>query len=73
MNGKEEMKNDMVRELACLLMDKEPTLSMEQALNLVFNSETYQKILEDETRLYYQSARYVFSYLLQELETGKIE
>jgi len=45
---------------------------MDQALGMVFNSETYQKLLEDKTRLYYQSAGYVFSYLQQELETGKI-
>lgn len=72
MNEKDEMKSDMVRCLACLLMEQWPNLSMEQALSMVFNSETYQKVLEDETRLYYQSAKYVFSYLQQELETGKI-
>ena len=36
----------------------------------MFNSDTYQKLLNDKTRLYYQSARYVFSYLQHELETG---
>ena len=72
MNEKDEMKSDMVRCLASLLMEQSPNLSMEQALSLVFNSETYQKVLEDETRLYYHSAKYVFSYLQQELETGKI-
>ncbi|PTL34329.1 hypothetical protein C7120_07290 [Prevotella sp. oral taxon 376] len=72
MSEKEEMKSDMVRDLASLLMDRDPGLSMDQALGMVFNSETYQKLLEDKTRLYYQSAGYVFSYLQQELETGKI-
>ena len=72
MNEKDEMKSDMVKCLASLLMEQRPNLSMEQALSLVFNSVTYQKVLEDETCLYYQSAKYVFSYLQQELETGKI-
>lgn len=72
MNEKEEMKNDMVKNLAVLLMEKDKSLSMEQALSLVFNSDTYQKLLDDKTRLYYQSPRYVFSYLENELETGKI-
>lgn len=72
MNEKDEMKSDMVRCLASLLMEQRPNLSMEQALSMVFNSVTYQKVLEDETHLYYQSAKYVFSYLQQELETGKI-
>lgn len=73
MSETEEMKNDMARDLASLLMDKDSALSMEQALNMVFNSETYQKLLNDKTRLYYQSVGYVFSYLQQELGTGKIE
>ena len=68
----EEIKNDMVKDLACLLMEKNATLTMEQALDIVFNSDTYQKLLNDKTRLYYPSARYVFSYLQHELETGKV-
>lgn len=68
----DEMKNDMVKELAVLLMEKDSSLSMDRALSLVFNSDTYQKILDEKTRLYYQSPRYVFSYLENELETGKI-
>mgnify|MGYP003092399782 FL=1 len=68
----DEIKNDIVKDLACLLMEKNATLTMEQALDIVFNSDTYQKLLNDKTRLYYQSARYVFSYLQHELETGKV-
>lgn len=69
---KEEMVNDMVKDLALLLMDKEKPLSMEQVLSLVFNSDTYIKLLDDKARLYFQSPRYVFSYLENELETGKV-
>lgn len=72
MSEKDEMKNDMVKDLAALLMEKDKTLTMEQALSLVFNSDTYQKLLDDRTRLYFQSPKYVFSYFENELETGKI-
>ena len=72
MNKIEEMKADLVKDLAHMLMSKNANLSMNQALELVFNSETYQKLINDKTQLYYQSAGYVFSYLQQELETGKI-
>ena len=44
----------------------------EQALSLVINSDTYQRILNDDTQLYYQSPRYVYSFLSGELKTGKI-
>lgn len=66
------MKMDMVKNLALLLMEKDSSLSMEQALSVVFNSETYQKMMDEKTRLYYQSPRYVFSFLEAELSTGKI-
>ena len=66
------MKNVMVKDLASLLMEKDKSLSIDRALTLVFNSDTYQKLLNDKTRLYYQSPRYVFSFLEDELETGKI-
>lgn len=72
MSEKDEMKNDMVKELASLLMENDSSLTMGQALSLVFNSDTYQKLLNDKTRLYYQSPLYVYSYLENELKTGKI-
>lgn len=72
MSDTEEMKNDMVKEITTILMEKDKSLDMEHALALVFNSDTYQKLLDDNTRLYYQSPRYVFSYLENELHTGKV-
>ena len=72
MSETDEMKNEMVKDLASLLMEKDKSLSIDRALALVLNSDTYQKLLNDRTRLYYQSPRYVFSFLEDELETGKI-
>lgn len=72
MSEQAQMKMDMVKSLALLLLDKDTTLSMEQALSAVFNSDTYQKMMEDKTKLYYQSPRYVFSFLETELTTGKM-
>lgn len=72
MSETDEMKNDMVKDLASLLMEKDKSLSIDRALSLVFNSDTYQKLLNDKTCLYYQSPRYVFSFLEDELKTGKI-
>ncbi|MBF1062981.1 MAG: hypothetical protein HXL35_09615 [Prevotellaceae bacterium] len=72
MNEIEEMKADLVTELANMLMSNDANISMEQALEYVFNSETYQKLLDNKTQLYYQSAGYVMSYLQNELLTGKM-
>ena len=72
MSEREQMTLDMVKNLALLLQDDNPSLTMEQALSLVINSDTYQRILNDDTQLYYQNPRYVYSFLSGELKTGKI-
>lgn len=72
MSEKEEMKNGIVSSLAGTLMSENHALSMEQALAPAFNSGTCQKLLNDRTGLYYQSPGYVFSFLENELKTGKI-
>ena len=72
MNEIEEMKSDLVKELASMLMRDNSQLTMDQALGLVFNSETYQKLLNNNTQLYFQSAGYIFYYLQHELKTGKM-
>lgn len=72
MNEKTEMMADMVKNLAVLLLEQNNELSMEQALSQVFNSDTYQKITDERTRLYFQSSRYVFSFLEDELKNGKL-
>lgn len=66
------MKMDMVKNLAFLLMKQNNSLTMEQALSIVFNSDTFQKLQDDNTHLYYQSARYTFSFLEKELTEGKM-
>ena len=69
----DHMKLDMTTNLASLLMDEQPQLTMEQALSAVVNSDTYLRLQEDSTALYYQSPRYVYSFLANELKTGKME
>ncbi len=73
MSEKTQMKADMVRNLACLLMESHPDMTMEQALSAVFNSDTYQKVMDEGSGLYYQSPRYVFAFLKEELVKGKFE
>ena len=67
------MKAYMVNRLAMMLLEHNEEMSMEQALSIVFNSDTYQKMMDDRTRLYYQSPMYVFAFLDQELKQGKLK
>ena len=72
MNEISEMKADMVKNLAILLMNKNKGMELNEALAIIFNSDTYQKIMNDKAGLYFQSPRYVFSFLESELKNGKI-
>ncbi len=69
---KEMMKDDMVTKLSILLMENGKAETMTEALDTVINSETYQRMMDDKAALYYQSPRYVFDFLQNELTIGKV-
>jgi hypothetical protein len=73
MSEQEQMKLDMVKNLALLLIEEQPQLTMEQALATVINSDTYQRLRREATGLYYQSPRYVYSFLDSEMKTGSVK
>ena len=45
--------------------------SILEALDIVYNSEFYDKLVDMETGLYYQSPAYCYEYLKHELKYGK--
>lgn len=45
---------------------------MIKALDVLYGSETFARVNDPECGLYYQSAVYVFSFLMNEIETGKV-
>ncbi len=69
---KEMMKDDMVTKLAILLIEDDKAKTMTEALDTVINSETYQRLVDDKAALYYQSPRYVYDFLQNELTIGKV-
>lgn len=62
---------ELIKELALRLID-EHGLSMKQALDTIYNSETYSKVLDLRTSLFSQSTAYVYSILETEMLTGKL-
>ena len=67
----EYMKEGLVKDMAMLLIE-ERGMSMADALDTIYLSDTYAKLSEPATGLYYQGARYVLSYIISEIGTGKI-
>jgi hypothetical protein len=41
-----------------------------EAFSLVYNSQLYERLVDLETGMYYQSAVHLYSYLKRELKTG---
>ena len=65
------MIEELVKDLVLKLME-EQKMSMNDALDAVYNSDTYEKILDLETGLFAQSTAYVYAILQRELKVGKI-
>ena len=56
----------LATELTLMLME-DKHLSMEEALDTVYNSHTFRLIEDEKTGLYYQGPVYVMEYLKEEL------
>ncbi len=59
-------------EIVELLMDKY-NWDIKTALDEWYTSETFKRVCNPQTGLYYEGAVYVFSYLENEIETGIIK
>ena len=60
------MQEDMYAELAQILMERYGYTQF-QALDVLYNSETFARLQDPNTGLYYQSPGYVYSFLNSEL------
>lgn len=58
-------------ELVEMLMQKYDW-DIKKAFDELYSSETYRRLCNTACGLYYESAVYVFSYLEEEMETGKV-
>ena len=65
------MKEAMAADLAELLAS-DFGMSVTESLDALYGSETYAKLSDPATGLYFQSTRYVYSFLKTELTTGKV-
>ena len=71
MSSIEYMNECMARDLAVMLVE-DSQISIPEALDILYNSETYEKLQDERTGLYFQSPVYVYDFLQQELKNGKI-
>ena len=62
----EFLKLRLTEELVVILME-ETGLSIEDAFSALYRSQTYARLSDPNTKLYFQSAGYVYSLLEEEL------
>lgn len=67
----EYMKEALVTEVVMMLIEKR-NMDMKSALECFYNSDTYEKLSNPESGLFFQSPGYIYSYLQTEITTGKI-
>lgn len=67
----EYMKEALAADLSELL-SKDYNMSISEAIDTLYNSETYAKLCDPATGLYFQSTLYVYSFLTEELKRGKM-
>ena len=66
------MLEGMTRDLAVMLMERRK-MPMTDALDTLYNSETYEKLSDLRSGLYFQAPGYVYDFLDKEIEYGRME
>lgn len=67
----EFMVDILTRDIISLLMERQ-NLNMKAAFDAFYNSDTYTALNRPESGLYFQSPKYVYSILENEMKTGKM-
>ncbi|MCF2736449.1 Uncharacterised protein [uncultured Bacteroides sp.] len=67
----EYMTECMTKDLILLLMERR-NMDLETALDTIYTSDTFQKLKDSKTGLYFQSPLYVYDFLEKEIETGRM-
>ena len=62
---------EMTREIIIYLMQDFGN-DMDKAFEIFYNSDTFERLNNIQSGLYYQSSGYVYSFLKEELLTGKV-
>ena len=69
MTAVDYMIDSLAAELVLLVME-DLHVDFVTALDTVYNSDTFSKVANPRTELYYQSPLYIYSYLVHEIHNG---
>jgi hypothetical protein len=61
----------ITQDVIAYLMEDQP-LDMAEAMRRFYTSETYEKLLDEETGLYLESSAYIYDLFKDECQSGRI-
>ncbi len=73
MNGKfRYLVEGITKDIAIYIMQSDESVDLPTALNMFHNSETFEKLMIEESGLYIESSDYVYELYLSEMQRGKL-
>ncbi len=71
MSDSDYLIENIAKDIILLLME-DFNMDMKTALHTLYTSDTYTKLQDTKTGLYFQSTRYVYDFLKNEIKSGKM-
>lgn len=71
MSDSDYLIENIAKDIVLLLME-DLNMDMKTALHTLYTSDTYTKLQDTKTGLYFQSTRYVYDFLKNEIKSGKM-
>lgn len=71
MSNRDYLIEGLSKDIVYLLIE-DFDMDMKTALHTLYTSDTYTKLQDGKTGLYFQSPRYVYDFLKNEIRTGKM-
>ena len=71
MSDSDYLIENIAKDIVLVLME-DFNMDMKTALHTLYTSDTYTKLQDTKTGLYFQSTRYVYDFLKNEIKSGKM-
>ena len=71
MSDSDYLIENIAKDIILLLME-DFNMDMKTALHTLYTSDTYTKLQDTKTGLYFQSTHYVYDFLKNEIKSGKM-
>ena len=72
MNNEQKFLIDCIIDDTARYLIEDQGITIIEALDIIYNSQFYEKLMDLDTGLYYQASPYSYEYLKHEMKYGKV-